>query len=98
MVWKDCASCLCRFSKSDLNGGNNTNIVLLQNKVTMSLIMISVDWLLALQGGVGILASSPPKAGRDGTRAGEVRSHPPDSQLESSSHASWRLCSALGSL
>jgi len=43
-------SCLYWFSKSGLNGGDDTNIVLmLQNTDTTSVIMISIDRLLALQ-------------------------------------------------
>jgi len=45
MVWKGGASCLCRFSKNGLNGGDDTNIVLLQNTDTTLVIMISIDRL-----------------------------------------------------
>ena len=64
MVRKDGASCLCRFSKSGLNGGDNTNSVLLQNTDTTSVIMISIDrfWLFKRNRNIGVFA------GRGGER------------------------------
>jgi len=56
--------------------------------------MVSVDRLLALQEESEYWRLRGPRR-RDGTRTGEVRSHPPDSQLKLGSHASWRLCSGL---
>ena len=87
-----CRSIALQFSRSVLTGGDDVKY----NSDGDDVDNLNVDkTAFGSSRGVAVLASSLPVAARDGTDAGEARSHPPDSQLKPGSHASRRLRSGL---
>ena len=77
-----------QFSRSVLSGGDDAKYYLAAI-YGCGVDNVDVDkTAFGSSGGVGVLDPSPPVAARDGTAAGEARSHPPDSQLNPGSHAS----------